>query len=427
MLRHATCEPITLVQDAVLPASVAYVQREVETKLWWSLDFLYERFHASGEKRKLFKWIQFFKQGVKSIELCSDDFFCHTKTVGLPIAAVKENLATTSAVLAFLAFIQKESRTDSIRACAEKWIPGLLQRALFVQSGLFSLAPENMLPLHVTPGGSVRGLEETLSARHRSGFYAWQREWNAMHRGGLLAEPLTDGEQRPVTMQDLAMFLFTVDKRRRAERVQPWSRESVAGKCLYSIQKALVSFLASSLDLYVLGWYMTNHDVTVAPPARRDVDHASNEPGHAVGGQMVVSRKPRVNMSADAIFELLSDARDKTLSMRHSLGVLQNERLSTSGGCKANAVDAWVRRSQTIYDQRACHSMQGANHFSMVADGSCHAGKETLVSAVYSHENDTACMCNVQIIMPLDTINPSEAELSSLVEDLAKDAFTLSV
>ena len=420
MLRHATCEPITLVQDGVLPASVAYVQREAETRLWWCLDFLYKRFHECGEKRKLFKWIQFFKQGVTSSELCRDDFFCQTKTVGLPIAAVKENVATTSAVLAFLAFLQKESRTDSIRACAEKWMPSLIQRALFVQGGPFSLAVDQMLPLQITPGGSVRGLEETLSARHRTCFHVWQKEWNTMHRRGVLSEALTDGENLPVTMHDLAMFIFSIDKRRKAERSHPWARESVAGSSLHRIQKALLDFLASGLEEYVLGWYMTNHDVSVARPSRRDVDHGGNARGH-VEGQIVATREPRVNMSADAIFELLTDAREKTISMRHSLGVLQNERLSASGGCKPHAVDAWVRRSQTLYDQRATQSMQGANHFSMVADGSCHAGRETLVAAVYGHENDTAAMCNVQMIMPGDTICPGEDDLTSLVEQLAKD------
>ena len=58
----------------------------------------------------------------------------------------------------------------------------------------FQLGCGQMLPLQITPGGSVRGLGETLSARHRTCFHVWQKEWNTMHRRGVLSEALTDGD-----------------------------------------------------------------------------------------------------------------------------------------------------------------------------------------------------------------------------------------
>lgn len=96
---------MTLDADKALLSKVAFlVSREGVSNdaLWWSLDFLYDKFKAHGaEKRTLYKWVQFLKHKVALTEFCNDEFFCHTKQCSLPQNALHENVATTAAILAF--------------------------------------------------------------------------------------------------------------------------------------------------------------------------------------------------------------------------------------------------------------------------------------------------------------------------------------
>ena len=86
MLLHAQCQLVVLDEDIGLLSKVGFIaRRDGQERLWWSLDYLFDKFKASGdEKRVLFKWIQFFKQKVSQSTFCDDPFFCQTKQTNLP-------------------------------------------------------------------------------------------------------------------------------------------------------------------------------------------------------------------------------------------------------------------------------------------------------------------------------------------------------
>ena len=414
MLVHSQCQPVTLDEEAVFPAKLGYIVDE--QKVWWSLDFVYDRFRSNGEKRQLYKRIQFFKQGVHASEFCTDQFFCHTKKISLPDHALHANCATTSAVMSFLSFVQRECRSQSVVNFARSWMPDIGSCVCSRLQGTHQLPIENMLPLEIAPGGLVRGLESCLTARHRTCYVVFEKQWDKMYQHGVLSEPLN----MAISFRDLVIFLFLVEKNRKSSGGHPWPRESVAGSSLWSLQKAITSFLATGSDEYVTGQYILEHNTDKAPPSRRRSGIIDD--GNQVEGQLVKKRSQMTRMSPDAIYELLCFAREKTVNMRASLGLLQgNSRLSVAAGCKPNAVCAWGRRTQEIYDSRAVSTMQGAGHFNLVADCSTHAGRETLVSICWSHENRTAALANIQVILPLNKVAPGEMDLCSLVEHLAQD------
>ena len=133
----------------------------------------------------------------------------------------------------------------------------------------------------------------------------------------------------------------------------------------------------------------------------------------------------KVAMSVDAIWDLLEHAGSTGVSAREALKVIgPGSRLSQAGGCHENSVDPWVRRRQIIYDQRATYSVSGANHYNLCADGSTHSGKDVLVSVIWCHQNNAAVLPAIQALLPCDAICPEELDLTSLVEELAKDLMT---
>ena len=133
----------------------------------------------------------------------------------------------------------------------------------------------------------------------------------------------------------------------------------------------------------------------------------------------------KVAMSVDAIWDLLEHAGSTGVSAREALKVIgPGSRLSQAGGCHENSVDPWVRRRQIIYDQRATYSVSGANHYNLCADGSTHSGKDVLFSVISCHQNNAAVLPAIQALLPCDAICPEELDLTSLVEELAKDLMT---
>lgn len=423
MLLQGQCQRLTLEEDPALLSKTGFLVTtgDGQQKLWWSLDFLFDKFKANGETRKLFKWLQFFQAGVASTELCSDELFCHTRQTTLPVQALHENVATTSAIVAFFFYISKESRTSTIMKLVQGLLSGICNRAGLTLNVARNIPLENLLPLTISPAGLVTGLEEMLSTRHRTCFVVWQKEWQNMFDNGDLCEPLTSEENVAVTLQELVKFTFSVEKRRRTAGAHPWRADSAIGTCLRRTQKALVDFLAHGLDAYVTQVYMAQHDTSKIPPSRRRLSSHTAEDTGAAPGQVVQRRKRKVCMNPEAIFELLSQERDTSVTMRQALGLLHSTRLSQSAGCSQTAVDSWQRRTQEIYDSRAALSMTGAMHFNLISDASTHAGKELLVSILWSHQAQTAAFANNQVILPMSSIAPSEMELTSLVEQLAQD------
>ena len=102
----------------------------------------------------------------------------------------------------------------------------------------------------------------------------------------------------------------------------------------------------------------------------------------------------------EAIWEVLQTMQDEGVSTRDTLRAHKNPRLSNIGGSNENAQDSWVRKLASMYDDNVMYSLAGCNHLNLVSDCSTHAGKEILVSLIWSHENQVGAFSNLQQILP---------------------------
>ncbi len=209
-------------------------------------------------------------------------------------------------------------------------------------------------------------------------------------------------------LTDLVKFCFEVDRQRKSAGRNVWKKDSPSGRTLRIVLSGLIAFLGRQIDDFVLNNYALQHDCSGALPSRRRVS--------------CDAAVKRVQMEPDTIFELISAAKESGLSVREALKLFGNAgRLSNMAGCHPNVCDAWMRRHQAIYDDRATVSFAGATHLNLVADSSRHSNKECLVSVGWSWQHQTAAHCNLQVILPLDTLAAGELDLTSLIEKLAKD------
>ena len=413
MLLLEQCEQLSLNGDSALLSKAAFrFQRDAVTpaQLWWRLDLLHEKLISKGEKRKLYRWVCFLKDAVSQTKLLSGNDVCkwlHMRSSDLPHNALPHHVATSTGLIAFIAFVLRDGRTSSIIDFCRSLLANICARAVAHLTGPVEIIiGDDIAPLRVLPGGLVQGSADAISSRHAMVWQTWQNEWLAMHEQQELSSLPDDAS---LLLTDLVKFSFEIDRRRRSTNKHIWPRDSQTGMTLHSVLKGLVVFLSHHLDDFVLNYFVHEHDCSEAVPSRR----RSN------GGGEVAKR---IQMSADTIFEIIQDAKDSGLSMREAVNFLKRSgRLSAAAGTHPNATDAWMRRHQKIYDDRAVIAFAGTNHLNLIADGSKHAGKEVLVTVAYSWENNTAAFAPVQVIMPLDDIAPGEMDLTSLIEKLAKD------
>ena len=414
-LRHDECQQLTCDEDAVLPSKCVYFNG---SDLFWSVSFLYDKMRVWGETRSLYKWRVFFQQSLEQSGLVTDSFVCRTHFFGnrLPVDALDDNVADSKAVLTYFYFIAEHGRKESIvqqtlqllcricnRVCEAYGCDSQLNLDIVLETG-------NRLVVN-PQSGLVEGLVDAISQRHRAALHAWINVWTDMFDANLLTSSMTEEtEQLPV--RDVLMFAFGVNRFRKQGRRAPWDETTPSGSVLRALVRALINFVSEGLLSYIVGQYQVEHDVGKAVPSRRV----------SGGGES------KVSMSPDCIWEILEHAGGSSVSAREALAVIgPNSRLSSAGGCCENAVDSWTRRWQSIYDERAAFTTTGAKHFNMVADASCHSGKNCLVSVVWCHENNAAMFAPIQVVQTGDTLYAGELDLTSLAEKLAKDGVAIPI
>ena len=402
------CLQLTVDEDESLPSpSVFQFTGDEGPCLLWPLNYLHDRLVKKGESRTFWKWCQFFQQSVATTALkdLSGAFF-HFRGNNMPPGALDESVASTEAVLSFFASVLDVGRKIDIvkevesllltrirsRVCEEAADQNLLNIAIG-QYGAVSLQ---------TATGLVSGLQGIVRNKHKTAFESWMGMWNAMKEAGSITSELAE-DDLPLPFSDVMVFAFQAARSRRSMAKAPWSSNSPSMLILLDLQRGIIELLSNGLYDYITGRYQDVHDVSKAAPARR----------HSKDGSF--------SMPVENIWDVLDHSQTTGKNVRQSLEFCKS-RLSKAGGVHENAADSWVRRRQIIYDQRLVSSLVGASHFNLVSDASKHSGMEVLVSVIFSHENQTAGLPPLQVILPCDALlAPGELDLTSLVEQLAKD------
>ena len=118
MLLLEQCQQLSLTQDSALLSKLAFrVERAGgDPQLWWCLNFLHEKLTSKGEKRKLYRWICFFRESVLQTKLVLENVeeWLHMRKNDLPHNALLHHVATSEAIIAFVAFVLRDARKESL-------------------------------------------------------------------------------------------------------------------------------------------------------------------------------------------------------------------------------------------------------------------------------------------------------------------------
>ena len=183
------CQQASFAEDGDLLSVGGYIVNDSE--LWWSLAPLHDRFRAKGEKRLFFKWGQFFMHGVMQSQWISpnQDDWIHRRKAQQPLNELTDTVATSPAIVAFLGFMLRDSRTQTLIDCIQSWLPKLCQRAVSCCAHAADIELENMIDLTVGPTGMVRRLSRCLAMTHQTVLSIFKAEWQSMLDAGLILSP----------------------------------------------------------------------------------------------------------------------------------------------------------------------------------------------------------------------------------------------
>ena len=416
-LKQDQCKKFVVDEDLVLPSKTCF-QVETTTDLVWQLNYCYDSFKEHGESRPLFKWYQYVYKATKESGLWTNDnsesFIFHFRSPRSPHGYLADSVCSTVAILSFFFTYVQTGRIGGLVNFVNDWVASICDRTVANFEGDFVISEESVFPqVRVLSGGVVSGLIRSLGGLHKVVLQAWLSQWSSMHSTGLLTLPLiahnVGEEDRFVLLKDLVQFALLANRTRKAARLNTWHEERPIGKYLLQLTRGLIKFLAARLEEIVRGQIIKDdiHEIVRVAPARR------------LSGSDSTKRRSTF-MSVEAIWEVLQTMQDEGVSTRDTLRAHKNPRLSKVGGSNENAQDSWVRKLASMYDDNVMYSLAGCNHLNLVSDCSTHAGKEILVSLIWSQENQVGAFSNLQQILPGTVVTPNELELTPVVEILAK-------
>lgn len=238
------------------------------------------------------------------------------------------------------------------------------------------------------------------------------------------------GSFEHVSFEDAVTFVALMDKTRRTLK----KKTSVLGKDLHeSLCKSMTKFLAGCIRKEarrllsevpnILSRSIPSRALATAEqasnssPQNQMVPFNHNDAEHDHGNPTTRSRKSWVKVDVNSIWELYRDA----LETGVSLPILARTRRKDQGaGMSEETVHYWLRKIANIYAQRAALCMSSCRFFNIACDASRHATRDTLVSTMFSVENQVGLHANAQVIKAGGKmLAPGEAILDDEMEELA--------
>lgn len=160
--------------------------------------------------------------------------------------ALNANCCTSLALINYFAHVLDNARCEKNLEFASRFIKRLAEKAPSVSHSNRGL---QIGPFTVNPSGIVVNLKEIISGLHRSPTRAIEAQWNSMGQ-------LSDSFSSEVALIDLVLFCFTVSKKRKGQRKQPWKGD-LAG-FISTARQHLITFL-SDLHHKVCQEYIVNN------------------------------------------------------------------------------------------------------------------------------------------------------------------------
>lgn len=279
---------------------------------------------------------------------------------------------------------------------------------------LRKLAVHSFSDLHRRGGGQLRltdshsvdvnanglcNMDESSS--HSQVVFALRSTWEAMSLGDFLS----------ASLMDVTCFVALCRRKRRnspGRNFKPRSLELIA-----QLQVGLVQLFSETLRVHVLSTMQNTPNIDERQiPSRKKSRTEPNQNVLPAGESR--ERKPKVQVDLNALWELVSEARDVGLSLP-TLALTKKK--DKHGGFSESSVGYWLNKIHCMYQARSQLSFAGVKFFNLVTDASTFSTRETGVSVMYSHERDLGYYLVSQTV-PGNLISPGELELHESVERL---------
>lgn len=242
------------------------------------------------------------------------------------------------------------------------------------------------------------------------------------------------GDMSRASLIDVISFVALADKTRRTLK-KKWGE--LVSSMITCLRNSLALFMASCIKKEATRLCHAVPDIdSRAIPSRRcrssggasDMStpggHNSlvvfdplNEGDDGATEQATKSRKSKVLVDLNAIWQLYEESMTTNVSLPT---LAKTRRRDRAAGMSEASVDYWMRKIQNIYGRRSAVSMSNCRFFSVACDASRHSTRDTLVSTVFSVENNVGVYANAQVLKSGGKLlAPDEAILDDEVEHLA--------
>lgn len=247
---------------------------------------------------------------------------------------------------------------------------------------------------------------------HRNVMIAFEKLWNDMKDEGILSSCITCA-----SFIDLVVFLAKANKFKKGKG-RSLSQNGISLR--NALRNSVVKFLAATINGVVMQVCQSNGDIQERQiPSRRRKrvsDASTNGPGEDAENPSDKRRKVRVQADINSIWEMHEHANEIGISLPAYVQTKEKER---QGGSHPQACQSWLRKIHNMYVSRSALSFGDVQFLNVIADASRFSGRDTLISAAYSMENDVGAYLNNQFLRSGKVIGPDDLLLESTVEVLA--------
>ena len=340
------------------------------------------------------------------------------------------DVVTTRALLYFLFDLAETTRTKDkatfalhhLRKCSVLAVGRLAQ----VGGGFCYLTDDNRAMQ--LQGSGVCNLKQFMhdSKIHRNVVLMQEKLWNEMK---VDEEVCISSEFTAASLMDITTFLASCVKFKRTKGLHAMSPNALDLR--NEMRKALVRFLAACLDTVVHQAIQHADILSRQIPSRGKKRRADDQSAAMVvpgtdhdepHSQRGAQRKARVSVDVGTIWEWLQHASEIKLSLPVYLQTKEKDR---EGGSHPQTCQMWLGKLHNMYQARSSLSFRDVLHINICADASRFSGRDTLISAAYSPENDVGVYLNNQFLRSGKLIGPGDLLLEDTVEVLAAQRKTL--
>ena len=369
--------------------------KHTDGTLYWDLDYLHITLAAQGADKHKYHWLSQLKDTCNASPFLADaggTVHIHTASRSAP-TDLQANVCSTLALCSYLWVSINAVRLAPVVKCCCELLLNIADRACEALPAEGDRLHLRGHTIEIRRPGMVSGLWEFLETSHVTVAQSWAKTWDSLRLLGILE---TD-KGRLSPMRDVLVFLVLHRKSRR-DKQQP-KPSPLASKILDELSFAFVKWLTWRMDVYVKDVYLPNHNTDQPPPALR------KEKGTTY-----------VRVSVDAVWQLMEKANATGISLAGAIALKSDE---ATLGCSPKQCNLWMNKYQQMYAERASMGFLNVSHFNIVADGSTHSCKDTLVSLAYTWEHDLAAYLPIQRIQPGSHVTMLDQEMPEEIAMLA--------